>query len=201
MAMNLERWRLFWVLALLVSTAICVALPSADFHTDRGTESVILHTVFCALPIFVVAFTASSLVALWPSRATRWVLANRRYIGLAFAVGMAWHFSFVAYYFSQFGNPLNVRDLALDLIGLCFLVAMTLTSFRPFARRLRPVNWRRLHKTGIYTLWILPTFFYLDGLREDHGLATVGMLSLLLAAGLLRGLASIKRAAPTRQPT
>jgi methionine sulfoxide reductase heme-binding subunit len=201
MALILESWRLFWFLAILASAAIGLGLHSADFSTARGTESMILHSVFCALPIFVVAFIASSLVALWPSRGTRWILANRRYVGLAFALAMAWHFSFVAYYFIKFGNPLSVRDLALDLIGLCLLTAMTLTSFRPFARRLRPANWRRLHKSGIYTLWLLPTFFYLDDLGEHHDLATVGVLCLLLAAGILRGLASIKKSIPSSQLT
>jgi DMSO/TMAO reductase YedYZ heme-binding membrane subunit len=34
-------------------------------------------------------------------------------------------------------------DLTLDIIGLCFLIAMTLTSLPRFARRLRVANWRR----------------------------------------------------------
>jgi hypothetical protein len=85
MAKNLESWRLFWMLALTVSTAICLGLPFADFHTWRGTEFIILHAVLCALPFFLVAFTASSLATLWRSRRTRWLLSNRRYFGLAFA--------------------------------------------------------------------------------------------------------------------
>jgi len=201
MTMILERWRLFWILAVLISTAVCLGLPAADLRSARGTESVILHTVLCALPVFVLAFTASSLAALRHNRGTRWLLANRRYIGLAFAFGMAWHFAFVAYYFVSFGNPLSARDLSLDLIGLCVLIAMTLTSFRRFARRLSLVNWRRLHKAGIYTLWLLPTFFYLDDLREHRDVASIGMLTVLLAAGALRAIAWMRRTVPVKQLT
>ena len=36
--------------------------------------------------LFVLAFTASSLVELMPSKATRWQRRNRRYLGVSFAV-------------------------------------------------------------------------------------------------------------------
>jgi hypothetical protein len=160
MAAVLKSWRLFGLLALAITTAVGLGLPHANFHSLRGTEFIVWWAVLCALPCLLVAFTASSVATLWPSRATRWILANRRYIGLAFAFGMSWHFLFVAYFLASFGYHMRTIDLTLDIIGLCFLAAMTLTSFRRFARRLSVANWRRRHRTGIYTLWFLPTFFF-----------------------------------------
>jgi len=186
MAKTFESWRLFWMLAFTVSTAICLGLPFADFHTFRGTEFIVLHAVFCALPFFLVAFTASSLATLWPSRRTRWLLSNRRYFGLAFAFGMAWHLSFVTYATIEFGNRVSPRDLTLDFIAVSFLLAMTLTSFRPIARRLSLANWRRLHKTGAYTICFVVTFFYLDDIRTRWNPLYLGMACLLLAAWVLR---------------
>ena len=116
MAKNLESWRLFWMLALTVSTAICLGLAFADFRTWRGTEFIILHAVLCALPFFLVAFTASSLATLWPSRRTRWLLSNRRYFGLAFAFGMAWHLSFVIYATMAFGNHVGPRQTPMFVV-------------------------------------------------------------------------------------
>jgi sulfoxide reductase heme-binding subunit YedZ len=188
-----ESWRLFWVLAIAIGTANCLGLPSADFHTARGTEFIILYAVLCALPFLLIAFTASSLATLWPSPITRWMLANRRYFGLAFAFGMSWHFAFVGYYLIVFGDPIKNRDLILDLIGLCFLLAMTLTSFQRFARRLSLAEWHRLHKTGIYVLWFLPTFFYLGNLRSHWDMFHFWVLSVLLAALILRGIARAKK--------
>lgn len=188
----LRSWRLFGLLAFATSAAICLGLPSTDLHTGRGLELIILRSVRCALPLFLVAFTASSLVALWPSPGSRWLLANRRYVGLAFAFGMAWHFAFVGYATWLFGNRLNGRETALDLIGLAFLLLMTLTSFRWAARRLGPQNWRRLHKTGAYVIWLLAVHIYLGHVR--HGgdrLHDVGLV-LLLAAGFLRIAAWVK---------
>jgi len=195
----LGSWRLFWVLALAISAANCIGLLFTDLHTSSGAEYVVLRAVLSALPLLLVAFTASSLARLWPNRGTRWILSNRRYIGLAFAYGMAWHFAFVAYFMLSFGYKLSALDLTLDVIGLCFLLAMTVTSFRPVARRLSTGNWRRLHKAGIYTLWALPTFFYMEDIRDKPNLFYVGMLGVLLAALALRVAAWRRRAVLVRQ--
>jgi sulfoxide reductase heme-binding subunit YedZ len=185
----LESWRLFRLLAFAISVAICIALPSTDFQSARGTKFIILYSVRCALPFFIVAFTASSLAILWPSRVTRWLLSNRRYFGLAFAFGMGWHLTFVVYITLRFGNHLNRTATTLDLMGLAFLLALTLTSFRSFAYRLSPAGWRRLHKTGVYAIWLLATYIYLARARDDADLFHIAALSVFVAAWLLRAAA------------
>lgn len=196
MARSLDSWRLFSVLALAIGVANGMVLPSADFRSAHDTERVILHSVLCALPFLLAAFTASSLATLWPSRPTRWMLSNRRYFGLAFAFAMAWHFAFVGYSTLEFGNHVGASDLTLDIVGLCFLAAMTLTSFRRCARNLSPADWRRLHGAGILVLWFLPTYFYLEDYRDNHDAFYLGMGGVFLAALFLRGLAWAKRRVP-----
>lgn len=198
----LESWRLFWALAFAVSVAISLGLPGTNLHSSRGLEHIILRAVRCALPLFLVAFTASSFATLWPSRTTRWLLRNRRYFGLAFAFGMAWHLSFVAYSTILFGNQLNPRATALDLLGLTLLLMMTVTSFRWSARHLSAANWRRLHKMGVYVIWFIATYIYLGNIRGGGDRLHYAGLSLLLAAWLLRVAAWMKprmgyRAIPT----
>jgi len=199
----LDSWRLFRLLAFAISTAICIALPSTDFQSARGTEFIVLYSVRCALPFFIVAFTASSLAILWPSQSTRWLLSNRRYIGLAFAFGMGWHLTFVAYTTFRFGNRLNRTVTMLDLIGLAFLLALTLTSFRRIAHRLSPAIWRRLHKTGVYAIWLLATYIYLVRAHGDADLFDIAALSIFVAAWLLRAAAwtriELLRRSRTRQ--
>jgi sulfoxide reductase heme-binding subunit YedZ len=184
--MKLNSWSLFWVLALVVSIATLLGLPHADFHSARGTAPIVHRSVRCALPLFVLAFTASSLAILWPSTLTRWMLANRRYIGLAFAFAMALHFGFVAYFIGSFGNPLNLRATLMDLVGFVFLLMMTLTSFRSGARYLSRANWRRLHKTGVYAIWSVATLIYFHGVRVGAGLTYGIFLGVLLVAWMLR---------------
>jgi methionine sulfoxide reductase heme-binding subunit len=186
MRSKLNSWSLFWILALVVSTATLLGLLHADFHSARGTAPIVHRSVRCALPLFVLAFTASSLAILWPSTLTRWMLANRRYFGLAFAFAMALHFGFVAYFIWSFGNPLNVRATLMDVVGFIFLLMMALTSFRWGARYLSRVNWRRLHKTGVYAIWLVATMIYFHGVRVGAGLPYRIFLGVLLVAWTLR---------------
>lgn len=181
------------MLALAVSVANLIGLPGADFHSARGMSPVILLSVRCALPLFLVAFTASSLATLWRSARTRWLLTNRRYFGLAFAFGMSWHFTFVAYTIRTFGNPLNAKATTLDLIGFVFLLLLTLTSFRLFARHLSRANWRRLHKMGVYAIWLVASAIYFHGVREGSGLFYRVVFAVLLAAWALRVAAWAKK--------
>jgi DMSO/TMAO reductase YedYZ heme-binding membrane subunit len=77
---------------------------------------------------------------------------------------------------------------------------MTLTSFRFGARRLTPVNWRRLHKTGVYVIWFVATYIYLGNVRGGGDPLHYAGLSVLLAAWLLRVAAWIKEKLPRRVP-
>lgn len=179
----LKSWRLFWSLLAADSIAICIRLPKVDFSSRPSVEGLILRTVLCALPCLVVAFLASPLARLWPGRFTRWLLSNRRYIGLAFAAGMIWHFTFVGYFFWAFGYDMAPQDITLDVIGVLFLCAMTVTSFPKFRSGMTSTNWHRLHRAGIYTLWFLPTFFFFRDFVRDrsvfHGVALGGLLIVL----------------------
>ena len=193
MRKGLESWRLFLLLASAITVLNCAALPFTDFRSARGTESIILYSVRCALPFFVVAFTASSFATLWPGRRTRWLLSNRRYFGLAFAYAMGWHLAFVAYTTFRFGNHVNRTATTLDLIGLIFLLALTATSFRAVSRRLSSSSWQRLHKVGIYAIWLLATYIYLLEARDDPDLVHITALSILVAAWLLRLTAAARK--------
>jgi methionine sulfoxide reductase heme-binding subunit len=182
----INSWRLFSLMALATTAATCLGLPFADFRSAHGMEFIIKHSVRCALPSFLLAFTASSVATLWPGPLSRWLLSNRRYFGLAFAYGMALHLAFVGYSVLSFGNGLNSTVTALDLTGGGFLLAMTLTSFRWAARRLGPANWRRLHKAGAYAIWLLATYIYVSDVRYERDVAHTLVAGVFLAAWVLR---------------
>jgi methionine sulfoxide reductase heme-binding subunit len=149
----------------------------------------VLHSVRCALPFFLVAFTASSLAVLWPAALSRWLLRNRRSFGLAFAVGMAWHLGLVAYFMLGFHKHLNRLALTTDFIGLGFLIALTLTSFPRVARHLPPNWWRRLHKAGVYAIWLLATYIYLLNVHYSLDPVHVAALGVLILAWCVRAAA------------
>jgi DMSO/TMAO reductase YedYZ heme-binding membrane subunit len=99
---------------------------------------------------------------------------------------MGWHFAFVSYSTFAFGNKLGRKTLLLDLIGACFLLVLTVTSFTWVARRLSVANWRRLHKLGVYVIWLLATDIYLADVRSDGDALHFAILSALIFAWGLR---------------
>jgi hypothetical protein len=50
-------------------------------------------------------------------------------------------------------------------------------------------EWHRLHKTGVYSLWLLPTYFFLDDYVEKRQPYYFVPFGVLLAAVSLRVLA------------
>jgi DMSO/TMAO reductase YedYZ heme-binding membrane subunit len=201
-SLNALRRNFLLPLALLVSAAICARLADVDLRLAAGAEVMVLHSVRCALPFFLVAFTASSIAVLWPGRVSRWVLRNRRSFGLAFAVGMAWHLGFVAYFMIGFHKHLNRVALTTDFIGLAFLVALTTTSFPRIARHLPPGWWRRLHKTGVYAIWLLASYIYLLNVHYSKDAIHVTALGVLILAWCLRAAAWLRTLrAPLRPPS
>jgi methionine sulfoxide reductase heme-binding subunit len=183
-------------LSLLVSAVIVAGLPFCDLSTARGTEFMVLHSVRCALAFFLIAFTASSMAALWPTAATRWILRNRRAFGLTFSVGMAWHLALVVYFFVGFNKHLNRLAFSLDLVGLAFLVSLTITSFRRVARHLSPRAWQSLHRVGVYAIWSLATYIYILDVKYSRDALHIVALALFVCAALLRAAAFRRKSKP-----
>ena len=84
-------------------------------------------------------------------------LRNRKYLGLCFAVAMAWQGSFIFvmsmffcdYYFEDI---YLLRDELEGSIGYIFLPAMVVTSFNFGRKDLSPKQFKLIQKSGIYFL-------------------------------------------------
>jgi hypothetical protein len=126
-------------------------------------------------------------------------MVNRRYFGLAFAVGMGWQLVFILWlttshftYFLQ--TEVYWGALFTGYVPYLFLLAMTLTSFRRFGRHLSGANWRRLHKTGMYLFWFVITSGYVEiALSGSGDVFGCLVLSLFLWAWLLRMVSFARR--------
>jgi hypothetical protein len=154
--LRLQGWPLFWILAaglLAVELRLVTVI-----HWSSATDIRWLMGMNwrLAAPYFLLTFTASPLQRLFPSRTTRWLLANRRYFGLAFAVGALCQLAPIVTLALRFRPALadihsESSQFGEDVIYLT-LVLMTVTSFRATSRYLSRTTWRRLHSAGIYLL-------------------------------------------------
>jgi len=167
----LSSWRLFAILTLVISIGVLLGILTGVPTTIDGMHAIAANAVRWSIPPFVAAFAASPIAKLWPSKTGRWLLANRRYLGLAFAVGMGLHLLILAWlgfaqpkYFTE--NFVNWRTAVLGGVPYVVLALMAITSFRRYARHVSRATWRRLHKAGMYIFSTIIVVAYIQYLLE-----------------------------------
>jgi hypothetical protein len=183
----MNGWRLTGVLSLLLAAMALYFLGVLGWDAD-GIRLVIRATARTSLVLFVLGFTASAMVELLPSEATRWQRRNRRYLGVSFAVS---HFIHLAAIVSLalvdkalFWKLTNLGTIVLAGAAYLFIAAMTVTSFDRTAAWLGPRKWRLLHLVGGWYIWI--SFAVAIGKRVPLDRFYWPMAALILAAGLVR---------------
>jgi DMSO/TMAO reductase YedYZ heme-binding membrane subunit len=161
----INGWRLFWLISIPLSAVMVVELTGTDMSTGSGASHMIGFSVRFAVPFIFLVVAASSVQSLFPGPFPMWWLRNRKYIGMCFAVAMAWQGAFI-FIMSNFFRDFYYEDIYLlrdeleGSIGYIFLTAMVVTSF-PFGRKyLSQKQWKLLHKSAIYFLWAYPFSVY-----------------------------------------
>lgn len=114
-----------------------------------------IPSVYAAFPFFFLAFTASSLAQLTSGPMPKFLMRNRRYIGLCFALIHGAHGAFVLSNLALTDASRPAPALAAGALAYAFLIAMTLTSNNASVRRLGAKRWKRLHKVGSYYIWAI----------------------------------------------
>ena len=165
LAMWINGWRLFAVIAAVITAFMLLRLGSTDFSSPQDLSAMIQYSVRWAVPFIFLVIATSALFKLFPNHLTRWLFRNRRYLGLCFAVAMAWQGAFIfivsfSHSAHYYGEIYLLRDELEGSSGYLFLAAMTLTSFGFFRRRISAEQWRFLHLSGVSFLWAYPFSVY-----------------------------------------
>ncbi len=195
---TINEWSLFRLIAGTVSIVVIIAIMRTDLSGGEGVSSMIQLAVRCAIPLLYVAFAAGAIRILFPGAFGLWLLRNRKYIGLSFAAAMAWQLLFIVWLTSVHNDyylreVYVLRDVFEGVIGYALLIAMTITSFKFGRKHLSPKQWKRLHKTGIYSLWIYAfsvywwaLYYYPDPLLIDYVYYWGGFLAWFLRVAAWR---------------
>lgn len=157
MSRLLRGWPLAGVLAVLL---IGGAVASVALHggSVEGVRLVVRITARTSLMLFALAFTASAVIRLWPGSFTRWQRANRRQLGVSFAVSHLVHAaalialaSLDRLLFLSLTNPVSLVSGGLAYV---FIIAMAATSVDRTAAMIGRRAWRLLHAAGAWYIWI-----------------------------------------------
>ena len=161
----INGWRLFWLVSVPMSIVMVFEMTGTDLSTGQGVSHMIGFSVRWAVPFIYLVVAASALPVLFPGPLSIWLLRNRKFIGFCFAVAMAWQGLFIFmmssffrdYYFEEI---FYLRDELEGSTGYIFLAAMVVTSFQFGRKYLTPMQWKLLHKSGVYFLWAYPFSVY-----------------------------------------
>lgn len=193
---RLGGWRLTGIVTAVVLASALVLI--VGIGGSMGARSALRMTARASLVLFLSAFTASALHRLRPMPLSRWLMRNRRYLGVAFAgshlvhalaIGASIRADADAFYASQ-----QPPGYLLNGIGYAFILAMAATSFRAPARMIGTTAWRWLHWVGGYYIWFAFAKSYVPrALHDGFYLPFAAALCLALA---LRLSAAIRTARP-----
>jgi len=160
-----EGWAVTgWASVALASMVALILLALG--YSEASVRVVARSTAQTSAGLFLAAFTASSLVRYRPAPSTRWLLRNRRYLGVSFAVSHFVHLAALILLGVHFPEPfvseLNLVTILGGGLAYAFVASMALTSSDRAQAWLGMKRWRGLHVVGSYYIWIIFLQSYLS---------------------------------------
>jgi sulfoxide reductase heme-binding subunit YedZ len=154
----LQKWNIVVWSALAIATMLATILLLNGIN-EESMRMAIRATARTSCILFAIAFIASSVRKFWSNQISTWLLKNRRYLGLSFAVSHSFHALAII------GLAIVTPHTALKTdhggnLGYLFIFAMTATSFDRTAKLLTPNAWKLLHTVGMYYLWLALTYAF-----------------------------------------
>jgi DMSO/TMAO reductase YedYZ heme-binding membrane subunit len=174
------------LLATLAVSGMCIGLILSLPAGPVAAGAVIRWTARTSLVFFTLAYVARPLVALRPSPAAKWLLAERKWLGLSFAMSHAWHFAGIAWLASpDVGAFIRAQKPTTAVAAAVFvlLAAMAVTSFESVKRAMPKKLWKRLHWTGMQLAWVAFATTY-AGAIGAHPLYVLPAATVLAIAGV-----------------
>lgn len=150
----IDRRKFLALVTILLAVFLAWAYSASSGYVDM-LPLVMVPTAHMAFLLFWMAFTASSIHALWRGAYSKWAMRSRRHIGLSFALVHFVHAALVLSNLSLTEASREAPVIAAGSLAYLFLGLMALTSNNWSVKKLGAKNWKRLHKVGSYYIWII----------------------------------------------
>ena len=189
--------------ATLVNAGLAGALLALAGADSAATELALRTTARVSFVWFMLAFVASPLRQLRPSRVSAWLAHRRRALGVIFGLSMSIHVGFILRLYALHApvRPPMVTDadFFIGIPGLVLVALLTITSLEALKRRLGEIAWKRLHTTGIWVVWTIFFLCLVDSVGRKNTahpvLAYYTFIAVLLLGLTLRIVAARRRSA------
>lgn len=163
--------------ALVVMVA--AVLEAHGWWGEEAIRAVVRATARSSLVLFLAAFLASALATRWPGPLTRWLLANRRGVGLSFAVSHLLHavaLVLLARQAPAFTATIEPATRIVGSLGFGVIAVLAATSNDWSVRALGGRRWERLHRVGVWVLWGIFLVSYLGSSRVLAGVLIAALV-------------------------
>lgn len=157
--LDLNKWNI--VYAAIAIRAVLTVVPLAMYGIEKqGIINWLDATGRAGMITFTAAFIASPLHKFFPSSFSRWLLKNRRFLGIGFGFQhLIFHLPAVIWFVIIAKVPLDA--MITGGLGFIFVIPMLITSFNVPAKWLGARNWKILHTTGMfYLMYVFIISFY-----------------------------------------
>ena len=162
---SLQRWQIVkWSTMAIASMFALILLVNGI--NESAFRIAIRFTARSSCILFLMAFSASALRKLRSTPFSKWLMHNRRYLGLSMAISHGFHAVAIAGV-AILTTENMVRDNFDANLGYVFILLMTITSFKRPAAILGRRGWKILHAVGMYYLWLSFTVAFGTRINES----------------------------------
>ena len=180
-------WPLFGLISVFLLTMASTFLVARGFDTD-SYRIIIRATARSSLALFLIAFLASSIAVFRPGERSQWLLRNRRAFGLGFAMSHLIHLAAIITLAqtdpATFWTLSNRTAITAGSIGYIIIALLAFTSFDTMVHWLGPRRWQRLHRFGLWFIWLF--FVFTNAKRIPGSGWYLVPVALLLTALIVR---------------
>jgi len=170
-----------------LSVVIFIVVFLVQGITEEATRFNIRLSARISFIFFCAAFAASSLQYSIKGPFTFWLLMNRKFIGVTFAIIHLIHLGLLFLLQVKFHPVFEFAATSSLLAGggaYVFIVLMLVSSFDSVKNRMNTKTWKFTHTIGIY--WIAVVFLSTYGKRVIDELEFLPLFILLVIGFLLR---------------
>ncbi len=182
----MRGWRIP-IISVSVSILLFIYLVSTYGYVEESIRISIRLSARISFIFFCTAFSASGIQYVWKGPFTFWLLMNRKFMGITFAIIHLIHLGLLAILQLEFHPVFEMADTTSLLGGggaYVFVVVMLVTSFDNVKSKISNQMWKGIHTVGAY--WIAGVFFVSYAKRAVDEWDYVPLLTLLIVALIFR---------------
>lgn len=183
---GLWDWQL--VRVVLMASIIFFAYNFLSFgYTEEAVRQCIAWSARIGVVLFMLAFGATVMQRFFRNSFSFWVMMNRPFLGISFAILHLIHLAFLVLLQQVFHPVFTLADTFALFAGggaYFFVILMLLTSFSTFKKMISRANWKRLHTLGGWWIWaVFMSSYWKRVFREEYGYVTLAVLLALVGIG------------------